>query len=358
MGDEPRLPSLRGLPRPIALDLFCGAGGVGTGLIQAGYKTVVGVDMSPKPTYAHLKGMIFVQGDVRKLKPEHLKGFDLVWASPPCQAFSGIIPQYMRDAHEARWKREGRHLNLIPFSRKLVVAGGTPYIIENVLGAKRHLRSPIMLCGTMDVFEKDNLRVFRRRLFESNLELVQPSASCPTQGYSLGARAPKQTIARPRTERMRSGATATLPAGYRAQTVMFPSRKESGRADNIYMPTTAKAKRQLQAMYGREYARSLVEVLRASGALVPMTPAEVAADVRRYKDELAGKHSSKRGGKPGEFIQMFPVFGDNISRGTTEEWAEAMGGLHWMSRKEISESIPPPFARYLGRQALKLTRRR
>jgi len=343
---------LKGLPRPIALDLFCGAGGVGVGLIKAGFKTVIGVDLTPKPTYCQHKGMMFFQGDVRKLTPAQLQGFDLVWASPPCQAFSGIVPQYMRDAHQERWRKEGRHLNLIPASRKLLVGSGAPYIIENVAGARKHLRKPIMLCGTMPVFEKDNLRVFRRRLFESNVPLTQPSPSCPTQGYSLGDKAPKKTISRPRTEKLKPGAKASLPSGFKAQRVEFPSRKGTGGNDNIYIPTTDTTKRQVLEMYRRVYARSLLECLRATGALVSMSKQEIQADAKRYKEEVAGRTAvlSKENG--GKFIQMYPVFGDNISRGTTEEWAKAMGGVHWMTRKEIRESIPPPYSRFLGKQVL------
>lgn len=349
------LPSLKGLPRPIALDLFCGAGGVGVGLSQAGFKTVIGVDINPKPTYAQRQGMIFVQGDMRKLTVDQVKGFDLVWASPPCQAFSGIVPQYMRDAHQERWNREGKHLNLIPASRKLLQASGSAYIIENVVGARSHLRKPIMLCGTMDVFKKDGLRVFRRRLFESNVPLVQPSAACPTEGYSLGALAPKHNVSLPKTEKMRPGARAdVLPAGFQRKRVMFPSRKENGTWDTIYVPTTEETKSLVKERFNRAYARSLVECQRATGALVPMTPLEIAVEKKRYKDEKA----ILEGRSGGDFIQMFPVFGDDISRGSTKEWAKAMGGLDWMTRKEIRESIPPPYSRYLGQQVLSYIRTR
>lgn len=349
--DEPiRLPDLRGLPRPIALDLFCGAGGVGVGLIEAGFKTVIGVDINPKPTYSQRKGMMFVQGDIRKLTARQLQGFDMIWASPPCQAFSGIVPQYMRDLHHERWNKEGRHLNLIPTSRKMLRASGSAYIIENVVGARKHLRNPIMLCGTMGVFEKDKLRVFRRRLFESNVPLVQPQAACPTEGYSLGTKAPKMTVSLPKTEKLRPGATGALPPGFREETVTYPSRKESGSIDAIFIPTTEHTKRLVRDAYKRTYARSLVECLRLVGDLVPMTSQEIAAEKKRYEDELAHRASAR--GRPGTFTQMFPVFGNDISRGTTAEWAKAMGGLYWMTRKEIRESIPPPYSRFLGKQVL------
>lgn len=55
---------------------------------------------------------------------------------------------------------------LIAPTRELLLATGLPYVIENVQRAKRHLRNPILLCGSM--FE---LGVNRHRLFETNWPL-------------------------------------------------------------------------------------------------------------------------------------------------------------------------------------------
>jgi DNA (cytosine-5)-methyltransferase 1 len=43
---------------------------------------------------------------------------------------------------------------------------GKPYVIENVMGAKKEMNRPILLCGTMfDLF------IARHRLFETSFEL-------------------------------------------------------------------------------------------------------------------------------------------------------------------------------------------
>src|SRR6266540_2317992 len=99
------------------LDLFCGAGGAATGYARA--------------------------------------GFDLVHASPPCQAFTA-------------YKRRPNHVlpapNLIVAIRQRLLLRGVPYVIENVPGAP--LDEPIQLCGSAF-----GLGVRRHRLFESSLPL-------------------------------------------------------------------------------------------------------------------------------------------------------------------------------------------
>lgn len=137
-----------------ALDLFCCAGGASRGLVDAGYE-VLGVDIEPQPEYP----FAFEQADA--LTWPDLRSFDLIWASPPCQAFTA-------------YKRRGGHVrdrpNLIPQVRAMLEDSGTRYIIENVPGAP--LRDPIVLCGSMF-----GLDVRRHRLFETNFRVEQPKCA-------------------------------------------------------------------------------------------------------------------------------------------------------------------------------------
>lgn len=142
-----------------ALDLFCGAGGASKGLADAGFD-VVGVDIQPQPSYP----FEFVQADALEFD---VRGFDLVWASPPCQAFT---------AYQRRPDHVAPRPNLIPATRERLRGSGTPWIIENVAGARGHMKSPALLCGSM--FRLD---VRRHRLFETSFAVLAPECQHEAQ---------------------------------------------------------------------------------------------------------------------------------------------------------------------------------
>lgn len=88
-----------------------------------------------------------------------LSDFDVIHASPPCQGYS---------ATKTMSSTQGKkYPMLIEPVRKSLRDSGLPYVIENVPGAP--LIDPITLCGVMF-----NLKVFRHRLFESNVHLRAP----------------------------------------------------------------------------------------------------------------------------------------------------------------------------------------
>ena len=152
------------------LDLFCGAGGAAMGYHRAGFE-VVGVDIKPQPHYP----FEFHQADALEYLTEHGAEFDVIHASPPCQAFSAMT--------NGRWKgRVKNHPDLIEPTRKLLREIGRPYVIENVIGAP--LIDPAMLCGTMFGLETETGNQLRRhRLFETSFP-VSLVSTCRHNNYS------------------------------------------------------------------------------------------------------------------------------------------------------------------------------
>lgn len=167
---------------PRLLDLFCCEGGAAVGYHRAGFE-VIGVDKEPQPLYPYAFHQADAIAVLRDLilsdilgTPVELAGvtyvltdFDVIHASPPCQAHSTITPD------------KSKHVDLIPDVRELLIESGLPYVIENVEGAKRELIEPMRLCGS-----SFGLRVRRHRYFESNTHLTSMPCLHSIQGVPIG----------------------------------------------------------------------------------------------------------------------------------------------------------------------------
>lgn len=142
------------------LDLFCKAGGSARGIRSAFPDAeIIGIDIEQQPRYP----FCFVQMDALHFEPT--RGyFDFVWASPPCQFGTGM--QHLGKARNGSYPV---HPNLIDPIRKKILSWDLPYVIENVYQARKFLKNPIMLCGT-----QFDLKVYRHRVFESNVLLLAP----------------------------------------------------------------------------------------------------------------------------------------------------------------------------------------
>lgn len=137
-----------------ALDLFCGGGGVALGLMVAGFE-VWGVDIKKQKNYPGN----FIQGDALN-PPVRLEDFDLVWASPPCQAYS-VATRCRQDFDQDDYPQ------LIEPIREMLY--GHPWtVIENVVGAP--IKRSCILTGPSVGLS----RIERRRYFETSFLVMFP----------------------------------------------------------------------------------------------------------------------------------------------------------------------------------------
>lgn len=152
--------------KPIALDLFCGGGGVAQGLMEAGFE-VIGLDINGNHRknypgkFTRMDIKTFASGDITY-------DLRLVWASPPCQLFSC--------ARRGKFKRRAE--NLIPFTRELLKKFSSCRkrskhtlftCIENVEGAP--IRKDLILTGQMFGLK----RIYRKRVFELSHLIPNPT---------------------------------------------------------------------------------------------------------------------------------------------------------------------------------------
>lgn len=148
------------MTRPILLDTYCGAGGCTKGYQRAGFY-VVGVDNRPQPHYC---GDEFHRGDAIEFIGQHGHEFDVIHASPPCQAYSTTKSLHKKD-----------HPDLVAPTRDVLQTTGRSYVIENVPGAP--LVNYLILCGTMF-----GLGVIRHRWFECEPQILMAPMSCHHYG--------------------------------------------------------------------------------------------------------------------------------------------------------------------------------
>lgn len=160
------------MDKPRLLDLFCKAGGAGMGYSLAGFE-VVGVDIEPQRHYP----FEFHQADVMTLDLDFLRSFDAIHASPPCQAFTALRTMYNAKPHA----------DLLTPTRELLRETGRPWVIENVEGARRVMREPILLCGSMFGLGTGNAELRRHRLFElSGFDMLRPLCQHYTRSRVIG----------------------------------------------------------------------------------------------------------------------------------------------------------------------------
>jgi hypothetical protein len=154
------------------LDLFCGGGGAGEGYRRA-FPTahIVGVDKASHPSYTLIPRSEFVQADALDFVLKHGDEFDLIHASPPCQGYSPHVSSRSSEWVPTLGKDEPQLIDVV---RGLMRACGKPYVIENVMGARKELLSPVLLCGSMF-----GLSIARHRLFETSFPVdLLPHPPC------------------------------------------------------------------------------------------------------------------------------------------------------------------------------------
>jgi len=122
--------------RPIAIDLFCGAGGMSLGFEQAGFDVVAAVESDPihAATYRrNFPDAAVIERDVARLRGDRLRtaagldgaDVDCLFGGPPCQGFS---PIGRLDANDPRNEL------VLHFGRLVRELGPRYFVLENVPG--------------------------------------------------------------------------------------------------------------------------------------------------------------------------------------------------------------------------------
>lgn len=149
----------------LAIDLFCGAGGLSYGFQQAGYEILAGLDnnIAAQATYTtNFPNTKFYPGDIREIKPERVMSelgikpgeLDCLIGGPPCQGFSVKGNMDLSD---------DRNLLFRYFMRFVFILKPKAVLIENV--------PPILTLGE-ERFQKGIRYLFRRYGYRAKFNLL------------------------------------------------------------------------------------------------------------------------------------------------------------------------------------------
>ncbi|MBS4032632.1 MAG: DNA cytosine methyltransferase [Clostridiales bacterium] len=149
--------------RPIAIDLFCGVGGMSLGFEQAGFNVVAAVDKDPIHTYAHtinFPDCQTIHADVAKLTASDIRNIagignrqiDVVFGGPPCQGFSLIGKRRSNDP---------RNMLFFEFARLVAEISPNYFVLENVDG--------LLYGNTLKVLDE-----FIKRMKAAKYEILEP----------------------------------------------------------------------------------------------------------------------------------------------------------------------------------------
>lgn len=149
--------------RPIAIDLFCGAGGMSLGFEQAGFDIVAAVEFDPIHAATHefnFPECKTICSDIRNIKGDEIRSLsnieqsdiDLVFGGAPCQGFSMIGKRALDDPRNSLVKH---------FMRIVLELKPKYFVFENVPGLTTGKHKQILL-ELMDSFSEKGYKVKKK----------------------------------------------------------------------------------------------------------------------------------------------------------------------------------------------------
>lgn len=156
------------------IDLFCGCGGMTTGLVNAGLNVVAGIDVWDKAieSYESNHDHLSICADLTKLSPQDFKrkynincDIDVVVGGPPCQGFSIAGRRNINDPRNSLFMEYYKYIDF--FKPKA-------FIMENVIGIlsmKTENGEKVIDIITDLLGENYNLKI--NKLYASDFEVPQ-----------------------------------------------------------------------------------------------------------------------------------------------------------------------------------------
>ena len=124
----------------IAIDLFCGIGGLTHGVQKAGVNVVAGIDVDPtcKFAYESNNDSVFINKSIEDVMPEELNELypdnciKILMGCAPCQTFSNYYQRYQKiDVDEKKWELLYHYIDLIKGTKPdIVTMENVPQLVK------------------------------------------------------------------------------------------------------------------------------------------------------------------------------------------------------------------------------------
>ena len=325
-----------------AVELFCGCGGISTGLLDAGIRVLAGFDNDARSieTFNHnhnYRGAIGVRTDIRSLTRDGILGsvnaesVDLVVAGPPCQPFSiagkmraledpraHLLFEYVRLVREL-----GPHATIFEnVPRLATVADGR--IVDELSMALEGLgyRVSWAIVNAADYGVPQN----RKRLIMVGLRTKVPIDFPPPATHSaVGTDTLFESLAPYRTA---ADAIDDLPDVYDPAAATVPNHEPTLHSENMLLAFAAlpPGKRDKKSFHDRLHPNRPSYTLRAgSGTYSPLPPVHY-----RYDRVLTVRESARIQGFADSFV-----------------WPSSVPRLQ--QYRQVGNAVPPPLAQAVGR---------
>jgi DNA (cytosine-5)-methyltransferase 1 len=280
-------------PRPIGIDLFCGAGGMSLGFEQAGFDVVAAVDHDPVhvATYAlNFPACATLQADLSCISGQELRDrtglsdrrIDVVFGGPPCGGFSMIGRRRTDDP---------RNDLLLHFARLVDELRPSSFVVENVEGL---LKGPARFV----------LDTFVSRVDRAGYSVVTPIVSLDASDFGVpqgrrrvfvvGAEARSWTFSYPRVTPRPNGAARQTTVWDAIGDLPNVDERDELFASDTYYGELGKARSRYARILRGEVAdpedRSLRQREPRDGLSGCLRTAHKAATVRRFAATKPGSY--------------------------------------------------------------------
>lgn len=376
------------MPRPIGIDLFAGAGGLGLGFEQAGFDIVAAVEIDPIHCAVHAynfprcavlpRSVVGLTGDeIRRRAGIGRRRIDVVFGGAPCQGFSLIGHRVLDDPRNGLVRE---------FVRIVTELKASYFVFENVKGLTVGEHRRVL----EELIEEFRLMGYRTRLpwqvldaaefgvpqHRERLILMGARKGCTLPDYPAAMFRPaddgsRGLLAKGPTCR---DALCDLPDAEQIDQLMQGDEAptaEWGRATRFGREMRCVGSSSWHFGYVREWDRRLLtSSLRTDHTLISRRrfeatpPGEVEPNSRFYKLSADGLSNTLRAGTDssrGAFTSPRPIHYSLPRCITVREMARLHGfpdwfrfnQTKWHGARQIGNAVPPPLARAVAQQVIR-----